>query len=242
MSATMAKRERRGIYAGVVACLVVGSVSVPAQAEGPSAAADSVPPPAPPAFPPCITGTTGCGGHWVFVPDSAAAAPATSPTPPAAPTTLPASAPDKATYRGPVYQHANTWDLNIEGAFGRYFGDSPVWTGFGRIRAGALFVREPLYEALGLTYEYSSLSKGTFGIQGEILHLDMGIWGQVGALLDVSGHPGGMAAIGWSLVGVEAQYREYDGRGDGIAIYAKLRIPVSIIARIFSSPPKQSKN
>jgi hypothetical protein len=136
---------------------------------------------------------------------------------------------------GPVYQRANTWDLNIDGAFGRFFGDDARWTGFVRARAGILFVREPLYNAIGLTYEYSSLSNATFGIQAEILHLDSGFWGQVGGLLDVSGRPGIMAAVGFSLVGIEAQYRSYDGLGDGIAIYAKLRAPIGVLAYVFGT-------
>ena len=183
--------------------------------------------PPPPAFPPCVPGTVGCGGHWEYVPDGPLAP--KEEAKPAAPT-----------FRGPVYERATTWDANIDGAFGRYFGDSPAWTGFVRARAGVLFIREPFYNALGFTYEYSSLSKGTFGIQGEILHLDMGFWGQAGALLDVSGHPGGMVAFGLSIVGLEAQYREYDGRGSGVALYAKLRAPISIIARIFHDRSSQA--
>ena len=157
-------------------------------------------------------------GHWVWVDDPIDTGP---PTPP----------PKNATH-GPVYQRANTWDLNIDGAFGRYLGDEPKWTGFVRARAGLLFVREPmLYYALGLTYEYSNLSNATFGVQAEILHLDSGFWGQAGALLDTNGHPGAMVAAGYSLIGLEAQYRTYDGGlGDGIAVYAKLRVPVGVLA------------
>ena len=199
----------------------------------PIMASESTPPTAPsPAvpFPPCILGTTSCGGHWVFVPDGTPI-PGTSAATPTTP---------EGSVRRPLYEHANTWDLNIDGAFGRYLGDSPTWTGFVRARAGALFIREPLYNALGLTYEYSSLSKGTFGIQAEILHLDLGYWGQLGGLLDVQGHPGLMGAIGWSILGVEAQYRTYDGLGSGVAVYAKIRIPISIIARVFRSQPKST--
>jgi hypothetical protein len=137
--------------------------------------------------------------------------------------------------RDSVYSRANTWDLNIDGAFGRFFGDDAKWTGFVRARAGILFVREPLYSAIGFTYEYSSLSNATFGIQAEILHLDSGFWAQLGGLLDVSGHPGIMAAVGFSLVGLEAQYRTYDGLGDGIAIYAKLRAPIGVLAYVFGT-------
>lgn len=39
-----------------------------------------------------------------------------------------------------------------------------------------------------------------------------------------------MAAIGWSLFGVEAQVRTYDALGSGVAIYAKVRIPIGVMA------------
>ena len=108
----------------------------------------------PPASPPGATPPT--GGHWVFVAD---------PTPPRpAETAKPGPVP---VYHGPIYTKANTWDANLEGAFGRYFGDEAKWTGFVRARAGLLIVREPLYTAVGLTYEYSNLSNATFGVQAD---------------------------------------------------------------------------
>jgi hypothetical protein len=191
-------------------------------ARAPTPAPD--PPPATLTPPPSAEATPAGAptGHWVYVTEPKSAPPA----PPAR-----AAGPGQDS----VYARANTWDLNIDGAFGRFFGDDAKWTGFVRARAGILFVREPLYSAIGLTYEYSSLSNATFGIQAEILHLDSGFWAQLGGLLDVSGHPGIMAAVGFSLVGIEAQYRTYDGLGDGIAIYAKLRAPIGVLAYVFGT-------
>lgn len=205
------------------------AVPEPAPAAPPVSSAASAPAPAPSAPPTGTPPEPPAGGHWVFVPDATQS----RPTEPQA--TSVATAPPIKSERGPVYLHANTWDLNLEGAIGRFYGDSNAWTGFGRVRAGALFIREPLYLALGATYEISNLQKATFGIQGEVLHLDMGFWAQGGGLLDVSGHPGGMLALGWSLFGVEGQVRDYDGRGTGAAVYAKIRFPISIIARLFTS-------
>jgi hypothetical protein len=199
-----------------------------AHADAPSAAPAAVeappaPPPTtlPPPPSPAVAPSGAPAGRWVYVTEPAS--------------TTPASPVAQKVLLGPVYQRANTWDLNIDGAFGRFFGDDAKWTGFVRARAGILFVREPLYNAIGLTYEYSSLSNATFGIQAEILHLDSGFWGQVGGLLDVSGRLGIMAAVGFSLVGIEAQYRSYDGLGDGIAIYAKLRAPIGVLAYVFGT-------
>jgi hypothetical protein len=156
-------------------------------------------------------------GHWVYIWD---------------PTDEPAGPPPPS-QKGPVYQTANTWDLNIDGAAGRFLGDDAKWTGFVRARAGALLVREPLYWAIGATYEYSSLVNATFGIQAEVLHLDSGLWAQLGVLLDTNAHQGVMAAVGYSLIGAEVQYRTYDGLGSGLAAYVKLRAPIGVIAYVF---------
>jgi hypothetical protein len=141
-----------------------------------------------------------------------------------------------------LYERSVTWDANIDGAFGRYFEGSGKWTGFVRGRAGVLFVREPLYDSIGFTYEYSPLSAATFGLQAEVLDLDLGLWAQAGGLLDIHARPGAMLALGWSLFGVEAQYRSFEGYGEGFAVYAKLRVPISILTRIFRTHHSSSKS
>jgi len=130
-----------------------------------------------------------------------------------------------------------TWDLNIDGGVGAAFESDTHLTGFGRIRGGLLLIDEsdiasPSFSALGLTYEASDLSPAAFGIQVERMSLSTGLWGQLGAMLDIQPRPGFMAAVGWSLFGAEAQVRWDKAPGEGafFAIYGKLRIPVSIIA------------
>ena len=196
-----------------------------AQPPAPTAPVQVTPSPAPAATTSAATpppsAPPGAQGHWVYVQE----------TPPPATTPAAPVAPEPVIKRGPVYTKANTWDVNVDGAFGRYFGDeADKWTGFVRARAGILFVREPLYNAIGFTYEYSSLANATFGIQAEVLHLDSGFWGQLGGLLDTHGNPGVMAAFGFSVLGVEAQYRSYPGLGDGVAVYVKVRAPVGVLA------------
>ena len=131
-----------------------------------------------------------------------------------------------------VGKRYTTWDLNIDGAYGRLFTDPARGAGFGRIRAGVLWVRDPTFLSIGATYELSNFSSATLGVQGEWLNLEMGIWAQAGALIDVDGTPrfGAMAAVGWSIVGVEVQGRDVAGSGFVPAVFAKLRIPISIIA------------
>lgn len=143
------------------------------------------------------------------------------PVDPNAPKVSSASADEKYT--------RNTIDLNLEGGGGRFFGDPKATYGFGRARAGVMFARWPLFSMVGATYEYNGLSPATFGVQGELLHLSAGIWGQLGGMIDVHGKPGGMVALGFSVLGVEAQYRGYEDKDYGAALIAKIRIPLGVL-------------
>jgi hypothetical protein len=124
------------------------------------------------------------------------------------------------------------WDLNVDGAFGRLFPEtgSHRWTGFGRARAGVMYIHDAVHLSLGLTYEYSDRQAATFGLQAEVMHLSIGAWAQAGFLLDTQPHPGFMAAVGWSLFGHEVQGREYDGLGFSPSVYLKIRVPIGVIA------------
>src|SRR5882724_9014024 len=79
-----------------------------------------------------------------------------------------------------------TWDVNVDGALGKFSSDSGSsrWTGFGRVRAGVMRIHDLLYLSLGPTYEISDRQVATFGLQGEIMHLRSGLWCQGGLLLD----------------------------------------------------------
>lgn len=125
-----------------------------------------------------------------------------------------------------------TWDLNLEGGLGGVWATPPHHAiGFARARAGVTFVRDPFLDTLGLTYEYSGLSPATFGVQAEVAWLEKGFWAQGGLLYDVSGRGGVMAALGWAIFGVETDYRNAEQTGKAWALYAKLRIPVSLFIR-----------
>lgn len=124
------------------------------------------------------------------------------------------------------------WDVNLDGAFGRLYPDtgSRHWTGFGRARAGVMYIHDNVHLSLGATYEYSDRQAATFGLQAEAMHLRVGIWAQAGLLIDTQPQPGFMAAVGWSLFGLELQGREYEGLGFTPALYLKLRVPFGVIA------------
>jgi hypothetical protein len=132
----------------------------------------------------------------------------------------------------PVLRYADTWDANLEVGGGYGFGDARRAAFVGRVRAGALFVRGSSFLQAGATVEWAGLGPHpAFGLQFEYMHLESGGWLQIGGALDAGGHPGGMFAIGLSVVGVEAEARRIEGyAGLTPAIFAKLRLPLGVIA------------
>ncbi|WP_394823845.1 hypothetical protein [Pendulispora albinea] len=126
--------------------------------------------------------------------------------------------------------HAVTWDANLEGGFGRAFGDIHARTvSFGRLRGGILWVHGQWFTSVGAFYDLSNFTPGTFGIQVEQMHLTSGFWIQAGGGIDVEPRAMGMLSVGWSVIGVEAQYRSYGDAGIGPAVFGKLRIPIGVI-------------
>jgi hypothetical protein len=123
-----------------------------------------------------------------------------------------------------------TWDGNLEGGAGYAFAPESDWVGLFKARVGVTLVRDSLFETLGLTYQYSAFSPATLGGELEIAHAEHGFWGQVGGFYDLSSHGGGSLALGWAAFGLEAQYRGTDA-GPGFGLYAKLRLPVSVIVQ-----------
>ncbi len=149
---------------------------------------------------------------------------------PAPPSPTPAAAVVALNPGAGIHERRTTWDANVEGAFGATLATPARASGFGRARLGVLHIRDSLYLSAGFTFEASDRIPATFGVQGEALHLETGFWFQTGALLDVRPRPGFMASVGWSVLGFEFQYRDYETLGPTAAVYGKLRIPVRIIA------------
>jgi hypothetical protein len=131
----------------------------------------------------------------------------------------------------PVFRYANTWDLNFDVGVGYAFGDVGKWSGLARGRAGALIVRNDNFYQLGATAEYVGLvHRPAFGLQAEYLHLQLGTWFEVGASVDTKGRIGGMASAGLSIVGVEAEVRQFENLADpSFALFAKIRVPIGIL-------------
>ena len=159
----------------------------------------------------------------------AVAAPA-APTPiaPAAPTPIaPAAPPIVPSSFGRKF---TTWDASLDAGYGHQFGDNARGLWLGRAGAGLLFVRDPSFYTLGLSYEYSTLSRASLGLDAEVMQLDSGLWVQVRASsdLDHGMRPGASLSLGWSLFAIEADVRSRES-GAVTALYGKLRIPLGLI-------------
>ncbi len=170
----------------------------------------------------------------VMAADAGVAAPAADAGAPAAPPPPIVKAPPPQGQSVNAFYKANTWDLNVEGAFGYSAAGPGHIMGMGRVRAGVMLARWPTFLMFGATYEISNLSLATFGLQAELMSLAVGFWGQVGAMIDTSAHVGGMVSVGWSILGVEGQYRGFDDDGYGFVVLGKIRIPIGFIAYAFS--------
>ena len=126
-------------------------------------------------------------------------------------------------------------DVNLDAAFGRVFDtpeDRPAY--FFRGRVGVLHVRDDFFFTAGVTYDFAKVYRvggfdNNFGIQLELMNIQYGIWGQLGALVDTQGNGGLTVAAGWSLFGAEYQVRNYQELGPTMAFYGKIRIPITII-------------
>lgn len=173
-----------------------------------------------------------------------AATNAGTPSPGSADQTGVAQAPAGAKAQPPagpfVLDQATTWDVDVEGGVGRYFGSSDRWAGLVRGRAGVLVVRDPVYESLGVSVEYSSLSKATFGVQAEVARIDAGFWVQTGALIDLTARPGALLSGGWSIFGLEGQLRSYAGLGFGVTAFIKVSVPIGIVAHAVGTRSSKS--
>ncbi|MCL2726491.1 MAG: hypothetical protein FWD69_18885 [Polyangiaceae bacterium] len=135
-----------------------------------------------------------------------------------------------------TFRDATTWDLNLEGGYGYAFGDAHRGSALLRARPGVLFIRDSSVWQAGATVEWTSIGKElAFGVQAEYMHIGLGTWIQGGASVDAAARFGGMAAVGLSVFGVEAQVRN-DGFDSPIfALYAKIRIPIGLIVYAISS-------
>ncbi|MGH7281089.1 MAG: hypothetical protein ACRELY_06165 [Polyangiaceae bacterium] len=131
-----------------------------------------------------------------------------------------------------MMERTTTWDLNVELGYGRVFRDPAKWEGFFRAGAGIMFVRDPLFEVLRFTYDYSPRSNATLGVELEADWVELGLWGQLGLMKDAnSPYWGGRASLGFAIFGVEGEYRGDATTQKYFALYGKLRIPLGIIGR-----------
>jgi hypothetical protein len=182
-----------------------------------------------------VAPSSGDGGTTSSAPLPPEADAAAAPAPATATADAGAPAPSPGLGEGATelarFRYANTWDLNLEGGGGYVFGSTDKGTGLVRARPGVLLVRNDSFYQLGATAEYLwMLKRPAFGLQAEYLHLQLGTWIQIGGSIDTKGRPGGMAAVGLSIFGIEAQVREFDASPDpAFVLLGKIRLPLGIL-------------
>jgi len=186
----------------------------------------------------------------------AAAQPAPPPAsdpPPAAPqTAVPPAVPDAPSSAAPsvappkqgglprgggLRRKGITWDLTLTGGLRLWDGDedpSAVW--LARARAGALLYREPTFVIAGVTAQAGALDTPAFGFEVEVINLEHGFWGQLGALGD-SGGAIASAAGGYTIFGLEYQRRLSGDREGDQALFLMLHVPIGVILVSLQPPP-----
>ena len=123
----------------------------------------------------------------------------------------------------------DSWDLNLEMGVGAVFRPRGSFDIFGRLRVGAIFIRDTWGWSLGATVDVGPDGWVAPGLQGEALHLVSKSWLQVGSSVSLSEVVTLSVGGGWSFVGVELQMRMDTVGTLGGAIYGKLRIPVRML-------------
>lgn len=142
----------------------------------------------------------------------------------------------------PKLQRFTTWELSAEGGVGFSWDAQRHFLGFVRGRVGLLRVDNEWHRIAGLTVEWRSPGAVGVGMQAELLHQEQGVWAQLGFTLDVTPavRPGAMLAVGWSLLGLEAQARQGLSGPAEVVLLAKLRVPVRhVLLALGVRPPNE---
>lgn len=126
------------------------------------------------------------------------------------------------------------WDANIDISAVRRAGD---WGAAGSLRVGVMRVDEPFALTLGPTAEIATDMATRFGLEAELTNLHMGLYGQLGAGIEIDGSPVATGAVGWTLLSVETQYRPAgDAQEDSEwALLGQIRIPVNWLFEAFTN-------
>jgi hypothetical protein len=114
--------------------------------------------------------------------------------------------------------------------------DAPPWTFATRMRGGLMIMRGSYFWQLGATAELSTFEwdkRSCFGAQVELLHFTSGFWWQVGGFADIEAYGGMTAAMGWTLLGLETQFRTRLDEPVSWSVLLKLRVPLRMFFPMF---------
>lgn len=138
-----------------------------------------------------------------------------------------------------------TWELSFEGGPGLSWNPGLTVRGLVRARVGVLRVDNDWHYSGGVIAEWRNPNVVAVGMQGEVMNLEKGFWGQGGFVMDVTPEvrPGLIASVGYSLLGVELQARPTVVSSPAeIALYLKLRLPLRHFLLALGVRPKNEAN
>ena len=124
----------------------------------------------------------------------------------------------------------NWWDVDLQLGLGHQFSPEPALAGLLGLRAGITRVAEPWFFTAGLTVQWPTPDTLAFGLQLEFSHLWSGIWLQPGVAIQTDRKVLLSATAGFSLIGVETRVSDLGAETPQIAVLARLRIPVGLLA------------
>ncbi|MDP6942875.1 MAG: hypothetical protein QF464_01895 [Myxococcota bacterium] len=121
-----------------------------------------------------------------------------------------------------------TWDVTGDFHLGRV-SRRMDWASFmGKLRFGGLWISTPWAWSVGAKAQVSNVEVFTFGIEGELTHVETGFWGQIGVIGDIDGRGGFTAGAGWSIIGVSTGLRAGSRVDPYWSAYFVVRIPLGL--------------
>lgn len=105
-----------------------------------------------------------------------------------------------------------------------------------RIRIGKISAKDVWFTSFGPAFSVSNRRGFAIGAEAELLHLEVGWWGQLGCMYSFSEGLSPKIALGWSLFGVEFIPNSAQNER-GWQILAKVRLPLTLIA-VWLDPEK----
>jgi hypothetical protein len=122
------------------------------------------------------------------------------------------------------------WDADFQLGLGHQWRQNSQLVGGVGARLGITRVTEPWFFTIGLTGQWVAPETFSMGVQLEAMNLWSGVWIQPGLALQTDGQLMVSGTAGFSVVGVEFRATDFASPQPHLAVLARLRVPVGIIA------------